>query len=186
LGNDLRAAMAEIAGALSDRAAAYRTASFILDAAEMRERRAVATITDFVEGDRRMAGAVTAAEERVADEVDALRARLGGYYRSIAGEDPPRIRLTPVEQAAAEIVPVNLDDVDEYLSNRPRPATGLTSLMTFSTWGHVDGTSSYLDIFKQVMAEAKVHGAWYYGSVELDQVTRTLEAGVEAGILQLR
>ena len=96
------------------------------------------------------------------------------------------MRLTAAEQAADELVPVNLDDVDEYLSNRPRPATGLTSLMTFSTWGHVDGVSSYLDIFKQVMAEAKVHGAWYYGSVELDDVTRTLEAGVEAGVLRLR
>ena len=187
LGNDLRAAMAEVAGAApGHRAEAYKTASFILDAAEMREQRAVASITDFVEGDRGMADAVTAAGERVGDEVDALRARLGGYYRSITGDGPPRTRLTAAEQAAAETVPVNLDDVDEYLSNRPRLATGLTSLMTFSTWGHVDGVSSYLDIFKQVMAEAKVHGAWYYGSVELDQVTRTLEAGVEAGVLRLR
>jgi hypothetical protein len=187
LGNDLRAAMAEIASAAPGlRSEAYKTASFILDAAEMRERRAVASITDFVEGDGGMADAVADAEERVAGDVDALRDRLGGYYRSIAGESPPRTRLTSAEQAAAEIVPVNLDDVDEYLSNRPRPSTGLTSLMTFSTWGHVDGASSYLDIYKQVMAEAKVHGAWYYGTVELDQVTRTLDAGVEAGVLRLR
>ena len=58
--------------------------------------------------------------------------------------------------------------------------------MTFSIWGHVDGETSYLDIYKQVMAEAMVHGAWYYGTVSLDQVVRTLDAGVEAGILTLR
>ena len=58
--------------------------------------------------------------------------------------------------------------------------------MTFSTWGHVDGEASYLDIYKQVMAEAAVHGAWYYGTVTLDQVVQTLDAGVEAGVIVLR
>ena len=58
--------------------------------------------------------------------------------------------------------------------------------MTFSVWGHVDGEATYLDIYKQVMAEAMVHGAWYYGTVSLEQVVRTLDAGVEAGILTLR
>ena len=58
--------------------------------------------------------------------------------------------------------------------------------MTFSVWGHVDGETTYLDIYKQVMAEAMVHGDWYYGSVSFEQVVQTLDAGVEAGILMLR
>jgi hypothetical protein len=36
------------------------------------------------------------------------------------------------------------------------------------------------------MAEAMVHGAWYYGTVSLEQVVQTLDAGVEAGVLTLR
>ncbi len=67
---------------------------------------------------------------------------------------------------------------DDYLANRPRVSTGLTSLMTYSVWGHVDGETSYLDIYKQVMGEATAAGAWYYGTVTLEQVVRTLEAGV--------
>jgi len=90
------------------------------------------------------------------------------------------------EAAADSKVPTNIDDVDTYMANRPRPNTGLHSLMTFSAWGHVDGQASYLDIYKQVMAEAMVHGDWYYGTVSLDQVVATLDAGVEAGILTVR
>jgi hypothetical protein len=187
LGNDLHVAMAEIVQAGADgRVEAFKTASFILDAALMRETRAVRSVLDFAEGDTGARAFVDAAAVRVLARVDALRSSLADFYRSAAGEPPAPLRLSAAEAAAAETVPANIDDVDRYLANRPRLNTGLTSLMTFSTWGHVDGDTSYLDIFKQVMAEAKVHGAWYYGSVSLGQVTRTLDAGVEAGILQLR
>ncbi len=118
--------------------------------------------------------------------MEAQQETLEGFYRSLTGEPPPRITLTEMEQAAAGKTPVNIEDVARYLDARPRPATGLHSLMTFSVWGHVDGETSYLDIYKQVMAEAMVHGAWYYGTVSLEQVVQTLDAGVEAGILNLR
>jgi hypothetical protein len=36
------------------------------------------------------------------------------------------------------------------------------------------------------MAEAAVHGAWYYGTVSLEQVVETLDAGVDAGVIVLR
>ena len=83
------------------------------------------------------------------------------------------------------MVPRNIDDVARYLDNRPRPSTGLHGLATFSVWGHVDGNTSYLDIYKQVLAEATVHGSWYYGTVTLEQVVATLEAGVDAGVLMV-
>jgi hypothetical protein len=187
LGNDLRAALAEVASAApDDRTQAFKTASFILDAALMREARAVNSVLDITDGDPAARRSVTAAAERVSQRVEGLRASLAGFYESVAGTRPRAVRLSEAEEAADARVPVNIDDVDRYLSDRPRPQTGLTSLMTFSTWGHVDGRSSVLDIYKQVMAEAKVHGAWYYGSVSLDQVVRTLDAGLEAGILRLR
>ena len=169
-----------------ERVGAFKTASFILDAALMRETRAVNSVLDITGEDPASRRSVTAAEERVHQRVEGLRSSLAGFFESVAGTRPGAVRLNAAEEAADRRVPVNIDDVDRYLSDRPRPQTGLTSLMTFSTWGHVDGRSSVLDIYKQVMAEAKVHGAWYYGSVSLDQVERTLDAGLDAGILRLR
>jgi hypothetical protein len=187
LGKDLRTALAEVAEAEpASRTQAYKTASYILDAAEMRELRAVASVADLAEGDPGVAEAVAQARRRVSAGVAAQRGRLEGYFRSVTGSAPPRVALDAAERAAAGKIPANQGDPEHYLSNRPRPDTGMHSLMTFSTWGHVDGTASYLDIYKQVMAEAEVHGAWYYGGVTLEQVTQTLDAGVQAGVLALR
>ncbi len=175
LGNDLRTAMGMVSegGGSSD---TFTRAMWVLEAGEMREQRAVRSVLDFTDGDPSARGAVEAALGRVADRTRAFRESLTGYRTSQGGV--PRLSMTAAHSAAAGKVPVNIDDVQTYLSNRPRPSTGLHSLMTFSVWGHVDGEASYLDIYKQVMAEAAVHGAWYYGTVTLDQV--------EAGILNLR
>jgi hypothetical protein len=187
LGKDLGTAMAHMAAAApSDMEEAFKTASYIVEAGGAREQRALASIADFADGMGTAQRAVEAAVASVPTLTEAQQDALGDFYRSLTGDGPPRLSLTQAEREAASKVPVNLDDVEEYLANRPRPQTGLTSLMTFSTWGHVDGESSYLDIYKQVMAEAMVHGAWYYGTVSLEQVVQTLDAGVEAGILSLR
>lgn len=187
LGNDLRVALAQVASAApADRDQAFKNASFLLDAALLRETRAVNSVLDFADGEAGAGDAVAAATRRVSQRVDGLRSSLAGFFESVAGSPPGPVHLSAAEQAADARVPVNIEDVDRYLADRPRPATGLTSLMTFATWGHVDGRSSFLDIYKQVMAEATVHGAWYYGSVSLEQVVQTLEAGLEAGIVRLR
>jgi hypothetical protein len=185
LGLDLRTALETVASAeTSGRADAYKRARWILEAGGMREARAVRSVHDFAENDAEGHRAVDAAVDRVEASVEALRGRLDAF---VAGQgDVPRIRLAPGEEAAAGKVPANIDDLDRYLERRPRPRTGLHGLMTFAVWGHVDGETSYLDIYKQVMAEAAVHGAWYYGDVSLEQVVETLDAGVEAGILTLR
>jgi hypothetical protein len=187
MGTDLATAMAHLAAAApSERTEAFKTAGFILEAGSTREQRALGSIVDFVGTDEVAQRAVRSAVSHVPNLTEAQQETLAGFYRSLTGESPPRPTLTQMEQRAAGKIPVNLDHVARYLEARPRPQTGLHSLMTFSVWGHVDGETSYLDIYKQVMAEAMVHGAWYYGTVSLEQVVETLDAGVEAGILSLR
>ena len=186
-GRDLQVAMQQLTAAgLDERSAAYRRATYIIEAGAMREARALASIGDFVEGDRgRMQMIENSIEQVGRTSTDHLKA-LEDFYGGLIGGRASKPEPMAEERAAARRVPANIDDVDRYLSNRPRPNTGLHGLMTFSTWGHVDGRTSYLDIYKQVMAEAAVHGSWYYGTVTLDQVVRTLDAGVEAGILVLK
>jgi hypothetical protein len=187
MGKDLATAMAQVAAAApSERAEAFKTGSYILEAGTARERRALGSIADFVGTDAVAQHAVQTAVEGVPTLMEAQKQALVGFYQSLTGEGPRHLSLTEAEREAAGKFPVNLDDVAGYLAARPRPQTGLHSLMTFSVWGHVDGETSYLDIYKQVMAEAMVHGAWYYGTVSLEQVVQTLDAGVEAGILSLR
>jgi hypothetical protein len=187
MGKDLATAMAHLAASSpSDRGEAFKTASYVLEAGGLREQRALSSIMDFVGTDEAARRAVEGAVRQVPTLTEAQQETLAGFYQNLTGEGPPRVRLTESERAASAKVPVNLEDVERYLEARPRPQTGLHSLMTFSVWGHVDGETSYLDIYKQVMAEAMVHGAWYYGTASLEQVVRTLDAGVEAGILTLR
>jgi hypothetical protein len=185
LGKDLRVAMSYIAEA-GDRPAAYKIATYILESGERRERRALDSIRTFAGGDTDAVQMVDRAIDQASRAVTGNLATLDAYYETLTGHDVPEIVLSEAEQSAAARVPTNIDDVDTYMSNRPRPNTGLHGLMTFSVWGHVDGQASYLDIYKQVMAEAMVHGDWYYGTVSLQQVVDTLDAGLEAGILTVR
>lgn len=187
LGKDLRVAMSMVDEAgPAGRTGAYRLATYVLDAARMREARALESLEDFTARDSAAEAVVAAALERLDLRVEAARESLEGYAAGLTDGAVPDAEPTPDEAAAADKVPANIDDVSAYLSNRPRLRTGLHGLMTFSVWGHVDGEASYLDIYKQVMAEAAVHGAWYYGTVSLSQVAETLDAGVEAGALVLR
>ncbi len=187
MGKDLATAMAHLAAAApADRMDAFKTATYILEACGMRETRALESLSDFVGDDAAATRALEASVRQVPWLAEAQQEALAGFYRGLTDQRAPGISLNAEEQAAAVRVPVNIDDVEGYLSDRPRPNTGLHSLMTFSVWGHVDGETTYLGIYKQVKAEAMVHGDWYYGTVSLGQVVQTLDAGVEAGILMLR
>ena len=66
-----------------------RRAMFVLEAAEMREQRAVASVLDFAGRDGRGEAAVDAALERVAERVAAFQTSLEGYYRSCGGDAIP-------------------------------------------------------------------------------------------------
>jgi hypothetical protein len=187
LGKDLRTAMHLLAAADDgNRIEAWRQGTWIIEAGGRREVRALRTITDFADGEAAADAIIEEAGRRCEADVAGNQETFDRYYRNMTGSAPGRLRLTAAEEEAAGMVPVNIDDVDTYLSNRPRPRTGLHSLMTYAVWGHVDGETSVLDIYKQVMAEAAVHGAWYYGTVTLEQVVATIEAGIEAEILILR
>ena len=58
--------------------------------------------------------------------------------------------------------------------------------MRAEVYNFVDGRRSYYDIYKAVYAEAAAGGGWYYGAVTLEDVTRLLDASVEAKALTLR
>ncbi len=184
---DLRVALAHLASAEPQaRLDAYKTAGHVLEAGLMRESRALESLRAFAGDDPATTRPIVAGLARLHSLAVTQSSGLDAFYRSLTGEETPELDLDEAETAAASKVPANIDDVDAYLSNRPQPATGLHSLMTFATWGNVDGETSYLDIYKQVLGEAMVHGAWYYGTVTLEQVVQTLDAGVEAGILTLQ
>jgi hypothetical protein len=98
--------------------------------------------------------------------------------------------LTPAEQAASRKVPSNAASLEAYFDNRQKVqgAAGgqLHGLMRTEVYNFVDGRRSYYDIYKAVYAEAAATGSWYYGTVTLEDVTRLLDAAVEAKALTLR
>jgi hypothetical protein len=62
----------------------------------------------------------------------------------------------------------------------------LHSLMAYEAMNFVDGTNSYLDIFRAVSAEADAAGDWYYGTVTLEDVTNYLDSARAAGIVAVK
>jgi hypothetical protein len=50
----------------------------------------------------------------------------------------------------------------------------------------VDGKRSYFDIYKAVKAEALAAGKFFYGTVTLDDVVKTLDGNVKSGALKLK
>ena len=117
-------------------------------------------------------------------------ADLAGFYLRLYRTGPPQTTLTEAELAARRKVPSNVASLEEYFTNRgkvPNAAGGrLHGLMRSEVYNFVDGRRSYYDIYKAVYAEAAAGGAWYYGIVTLEDVTRMLDAAVEAKALTLK
>ena len=93
--------------------------------------------------------------------------------------------LTPREKELANLVPALNVSIQEFLSKRSqvkRP-TSLHSLMAYEVINFVDGSNTYLDIFRAVSAEADAAGDWYYGTVSLEDVANYLDSAKAAGII---
>ena len=67
-----------------------------------------------------------------------------------------------------------------------RSAWRSTSRSADGTLNFVDGTRSYLDIYRAVRAEAQAAGEWYYGTVSASAVAAALDAAVNKGLIRLR
>lgn len=181
LAKDFARASELIACAPKDqRAGAYLEAANLIDRAAERETGALRSVLVF---DRSLK--LPSLDPATAGHRKALAAN----YTLIAGEEPPAApALTNDEKKMAAKVPEVALGVAEYIEKRgwDEGGPGLHGLMAFEALNFVDGTRSYLDIYRAVRAEAQAAGEWYYGTVSASAVAAALDAAVNKGLIRLR
>lgn len=186
--NDLQVALEVLRDSASEPDHGWKNASAIVEQGVLREQRALESIRSFVGINQDAARLVSESAKAVTSESAA--AELSGLYRRLYRAEPPRAAPTAAELAAGRKVPSNVASLEEYFTNRNKVsfAAGgrLHGLMRAEVWNFVDGRRSYYDIYKAVYAEAAAGGSWYYGTVSLEDVTRLLDAAVEAKAVTLR
>lgn len=188
LSRDATTAMRFIqAAAPSDRATAYVRAANLAREAVRRERATLESVRVFTgkgsEAERVLSGLVG---QLPAEE--AAEARLASFYTVLAGQKPLQPTLTARERELGGKVPAIVESVQAFLSGRSKlkkPAT-LHPLMAYEVLNFVEGTRSYLDIHRAVSAEADAAGAWYYGTVSLDDVASYLDSAEKAGLVVVK
>ncbi|HSL23033.1 MAG TPA: M28 family peptidase [Vicinamibacterales bacterium] len=189
MSRDARTAMAMLACRDGKCRDAYPRAANLVRQAARRERRALETLARFTKpggaGDR----AVKAMLQQLPTE-DNAEMRLAAYVAGVTGTKPsPSLALmTPREKELAGMVPAVSVSIQQYLDKRrqlKRPDS-LHSLMAYEVMNFVDGTNSYLDIFRVVSAEADAAGDWYYGTVSPEDVADYLESARAAGIITVK
>jgi hypothetical protein len=189
MANDLQAALAVLRDSASEPDRGWKRASAIVEQGALREQRALESIRVFA-GNNQEAARLVGESARAPADANAATSELAALYRRLYRSEPPRAALTEAEAAASRKVPSNVASLEEYFTNRAkvRQAAGgrLHGLMRTEVWNFVDGRRSYYDIYKAVYAEAAVGGSWYYGTVTLEDVTRLLDAAVDAKALTLR
>jgi hypothetical protein len=186
--NDLQVALEVLRDSASEPDHGWKRASAIVEQGQLREARALESIRSFVGVNQDAARLVNESVGAVANE--SATVELADFYRRLYRAAPPKIVLTEAELAASRKVPSNVASLDEYFTNRGKVsfAAGgrMHGLMRSEVWNFVDGRRSFYDIYKAVYAEAAAGGGWYYGTVTLEDVTRLLDAAVEAKALTLK
>jgi hypothetical protein len=184
MSRDARTAMAMLQCVGSRCSGDYGRAVNLVRQAARRERRALETVRAFISPSGGGSRALKALLQQLPTEDDA-EARLAAYYAGIAGARPPALTPTAAERELASMVPSVAVSVQGFLDKRrelKRPP-GLHGLMAYEALNFVDGTNSYLDIFRAVAAEADGAGHWYYGPVRLEDVRDYLDSARTAGII---
>jgi hypothetical protein len=184
---DARAAMAMLDCAAGRCGGDYARAANLVRQAARRERRALETVATFTApgapGDR----ALKALLQQLPTEDNAVM-RLAAYYTAMTGAKPAPAAWTAREQELSSLVPAVTASIQEYMDRRralKRPET-LHPLMAYEVMNFIDGAASYLDIFRAVSAQADAAGAWYYGTVSLQDVADYLESAKTAGIVTVK
>jgi hypothetical protein len=188
LANDLKVAMrllAESAKAADD---GWKPAAMMIEQGVLREAKALSSARVFAGANQNAAKAIEELGARMKGKEADLMADLQAYYRQIHGKNPQPIGLTAEETAASKKIPANAAPLEAYFSNRDqvRFRGNLHGLMRDEVFNFVDGKRSYYDIYKAVYAEAAAAGAWYYGTVSLNDVVGLLDAAVQAKALTLK
>lgn len=190
LGSDLRTAIGLIReNGGGDAARSYAEARNLVEQAAVRERQAVESVLAFALPGGPNAAFVKARATRISAIGAELGRELDAFYLGMTGSKRlPAPPLTPEEKDMARRVPMNAGTLDEYFGRRGWAVgfPGLHPIMAKECYCFVDGTRSYLDIFRAVEAEALSAGAFYYGRVTPAAVRALLDAAVAKGILTLR
>ena len=173
---------ARIAMSLND----YRRGANLVRQAARRERRALETLSVFATPGGSSDKALKTLVQQLPTE-DNAEARLAAYVTAATGTKPVPLSasLSPREKEMAGMIPAIAVSIREYLDKRSqlkRPSA-LHSLMAYEVMNFVNGTSSYLDIYRAVAAEADAAGQWYYGTVSPEDVAAYLDSAKGAGII---
>jgi hypothetical protein len=190
LGADLKTAIGHIReNGDGDAANAYAEARNLIEQAAVRERQAVESVVVFARPGGPYTAFVKARAVRISDIGAELRRELDAFYLEMTrSKRLPEPALTGEEKEMARRVPMNAGTLDEYFGRRGWAVgfPGLHPIMAKECYCFVDGTRSYLDIFRAVHAEALSAGAFYYGKVTPSAVRALLDAAVAKGILKLK
>jgi hypothetical protein len=180
MANDLHAAMQ-----ILNEGDNWKDAHLLIEQGALREWRALNSMRVIAGNDdqanRLINTFISSAEGREKQMVSEL----ARFYQFKFGKAPAPV-MTAEETAASKKIPVNVASTEEYFAKRRNVPGGLHSLMRSETMNFVDGRRSYYDIYKAVKAEALAAGKFFYGTVTLDDVVKTLDANVASGALTLR
>jgi hypothetical protein len=182
--------------------AAYERAARLVREAARRERRALESVRLIGRSPAASVAALDALITQLPSDADAEK-RLAAYYSAIGGTLPAapparkggrRVASKAASEApsqparTASMVPVMIDSVKDFLALRGkvmRPA-GLHPLMQYEALNYVDGKRSVSEIFAAVGAQADSAGAWYYGTVTLEDVEKLFDSAAKAGLVTLK
>jgi hypothetical protein len=180
LANDLQVAM-QILNAGDN----WADAHLLIEQGSIRERRALNSMRVIAGSDRTANQTIDTflkltdeRERRLYDEIHA-------FYQTRYGKKAA-LNLSVAEMEASKKIPANIASTDEYFTKRTNVPTAMHSLMRGETMSFVDGRRSYYDIYKAVKAEALAAGKFFYGTVTLEDVVKTLDANVKSGALTLK
>jgi hypothetical protein len=180
IANDLQVAMQILSA--SDN---WADAHLLIEQGSIRERLALNSMRVIAGGDARANQTIDTFLKLVDEREKRLYDEIGAFYQNKYGKKAV-LNLSAAAADAAKKVPSNIASLDEYFDKRANVPSGMHSLMRGETMSFVDGKRSYYDIYKAVKAEALAAGKFYYGTVTLDDVVKTLDANVKSGALKLK
>ncbi|NUM79857.1 M28 family peptidase [bacterium] len=185
LANDLKTAN-EILLSSKDEKQAWKDMTIVVKEGFEREFRAIESVHVFV-SNRHYNQPIDAARKTLEAQKEQTMQLAGELFKAHFGKSPV-IHLNEAETNASKKIPYNTFELKNYFTRRDsvKYKGVLHKIMREEAFNFVDGKRSYYDIYKAVRAEALTVGAWYYGSVELNDVVNLLDEAVQTKTLELK